>query len=478
MLGPDYEEPTPPLETEWLAYEDPMLDSASPVVTDWWKKAFNDPVLDTLVQTSLEENLTRRSAGLRVLQAREQLAIAIGNQYPQQQDVSGSAGTGRQSDRTDELYDLGFDVSWEADVWGRFRRQIESASAGLDAALASYDGITISLIADVARTYLLIRTTQRRLEVARYNVGLQRENVAITTAKFEGGATSALDVEQAQTLLYNTIGTVSGLESDLQQFINSLAVLLGRPPGDLGPLLGEKKPLPTVAPEVAVGMPQDLIRRRPDIRVAERQLAAQSAQVGFAITELYPHFGLSGSIGTTANTQANEDYDDLFSDDTFRYNLTAGFRWDVLNYGRLRSNVRLQDAFFQQLLEDYRQTVLGAQADVENSIVAYLRSQEQLIATRSAAEAAERAANISQIQYQDGLTNFNTVITTLVSLASQQDLLAATEGTVATNLVDVYRAIGGGWEVRPSSDPLDLIPEETRDEIQDRTGYWDKTFEN
>jgi NodT family efflux transporter outer membrane factor (OMF) lipoprotein len=478
MLGPDYEEPTPPLETEWLAYEDPMLDSASPVVTDWWKKAFNDPVLDTLVQTSLEENLTRRSAGLRVLQAREQLAIAIGNQYPQQQDVSGSAGTGRQSDRTDELYDLGFDVSWEADVWGRFRRQIESASVGLDAALASYDGITISLIADVARTYLLIRTTQRRLDVARYNVGLQRENVAITTAKFEGGATSALDVEQAQTLLYNTIGTVSGLESDLQQFINSLAVLLGRPPGDLGPLLGEKKPLPTVAPEVAVGMPQDLIRRRPDIRVAERQLAAQSAQVGFAITELYPHFGLSGSIGTTANTQANEDYDDLFSDDTFRYNLTAGFRWDVLNYGRLRSNVRLQDAFFQQLLEDYRQTVLGAQADVENSIVAYLRSQEQLIATRSAAEAAERAANISQIQYQDGLTNFNTVITTLVSLASQQDLLAATEGTVATNLVDVYRAIGGGWEVRPSSDPLDLIPEETRDEIQDRTGYWDKTFEN
>ena len=204
MLGPDYEEPTPPLETEWLAYEDPMLDTAGPVLTEWWKKAFNDPVLDALVQTALDENLTRRSAGLRVLQAREQLAIAIGNQYPQQQDVAGSAGTGRQNDRTDEIYDLGFNVSWEADVWGRFRRQIESASAVLDATLASYDGITISLIADVARTYLLIRTTQRRLDVARYNVGLQRENVAITTAKFEGGATSALDVEQAQTLLNNT----------------------------------------------------------------------------------------------------------------------------------------------------------------------------------------------------------------------------------------------------------------------------------
>jgi NodT family efflux transporter outer membrane factor (OMF) lipoprotein len=478
MLGPDYEEPTPPMETEWLAYEDPLLDTASPVAPEWWKKAFDDPVLDTLVQTALEGNLTRRSAGLRVLQAREQLAIAIGNQYPQQQDVSGSAGRSRQNDRTDELYDLGFSVSWEADVWGRFRRQIESASASLDAALASYDGVTISLVADVARTYLLIRTTQRRLDVARYNVGLQRENVAITTAKFEGGATSALDVEQAQTLLYNTIGSVSDLEASLQQFTNSLAVLLGRPPVDLGPVLGEKRPLPRVAPEVAVGMPQDLIRRRPDIRVAERQLAAQSAQIGFAITELYPHFGLSGSIGTTANTRLNEDYDDLFSDDTFRWNITGGFRWDVLNYGRLRSNVRLQDAFFQQLLEDYRQTVLSAQADVENSIVAYLRSQEQLIATRSAAEAAERAAEISQIQYQDGLTNFNTVITTLVSLANQQDLLAATEGTVATNLVDVYRAVGGGWEVRPSADPLDLIPEETREELQERTKYWDATFED
>jgi outer membrane protein TolC len=172
----------------------------------------------------------------------------------------------------------------------------------------------------------------------------------------------------------------------------------------------------------------------------------------------------------------NQDYDDLFSDDTFRYNLTAGFRWDVLNYGRLRSNVRLQDAFFQQLLEDYRQTVLSAQADVENSIVAYLKSQDQLNATRSAAQAAERAADISQIQYQDGLTNFNTVITTLVSLANQQDLLAATEGTVATNLVDVYRAIGGGWEVRPSADPVDLIPEETREELQERTKYWDKAL--
>ena len=477
MLGPDYEQPAAPVETNWLEYEDPLLDETLPLVPEWWENAFTDPVLDQLVTIALQDNLTLRSAGLRIMQARQQLAIAIGNQYPQQQDASGSAQRARSNERTDEVYDLGFNVSWEADVWGRFRRQIESASAALDASLASYDGVTISLIADVAQTYLLIRTNQKRLDVARYNVGLQTESLRITTAKHEAGETSALDVDQAQTLLYNTIAAVSGFETSVQQFTNSLAVLLGRPPQDLSGLLGATQPIPTVAPEIAVGMPQDLIRRRPDIRVAERQLAAQSAQIGFAITDLYPSFGLGGSIGTTADTRGGQDYDDLFTSDTSRYSLAGGFNWNVLNYGRLRSNVRLQDAFFQQLLEDYRQTVLQAQADVENSIIAYIKSQDQLKAFKSAADAAQRAADISTLQYQDGLVNYNTVITTLNSLATQQDQLALTQGNVATSLVDVYRALGGGWELRPTDDPVDLIPEETREEMQERTKYWDRTFD-
>lgn len=477
MLGPDYEEPVSPVETNWIAYEDPRLLKTSPATPEWWKSAFADPVLDQLIAIALSENLTLRSAGLRTLQARQQLNIAIGNQYPQQQEATGSAQTARNNDRTDEVYDTGLNVSWEADIWGRFRRQIESASALLDASVASYDGVMISLIASVAQTYVLIRTTERRLEVARYNVGLQEESVRITRAKYEAGDTSSLDVDQAETLLYNTIASVSDLEVSLQQLKNALAVLLGRPPQDLSDLLGETKPIPKTSPDVAVGMPQDLIRRRPDIRVAERQLAAQSAQVGFAITNLYPHFGLTGSIGTSVETIENEEFDDLFTDDTFRYSLSGGFRWDILNYGRLRSNVRLQDAIFQQRLEDYRQTVLQAQSDVENSIVAYLRSQEQLTAYASAASAAERAADVSQLQYQEGLVNFNTVITTLVSLSNQQDQLAFTQGAVASNLVAVYLAIGGGWEIRDTDDPVQLIPEETRDEMKERTKYWNREFE-
>ena len=476
MVGPDYQEPEPPLESRWIEYEDPDLDSESPLVPEWWKSTLKDPVLDRLVEIALEDNLTLRSAGLRVLQAQQQLAIAVGNQYPQQQDLTGSAGVERANRRTDDVYDFGFNISWEADVWGRFRRQIETASALLDASLASYDGVMVSLISQVAQTYLSIRTTQRRLDVARYNVRLQDESVRITEAKFDAGATSALDVEQAQTLLYNTRASVYSLEIDLQQLQNGLAVLLGRPPQDLKDVLGEPRPVPAVAPELAVGMPQDLIRRRPDIRVAERRLAAQSAQIGFAITDLYPQFTIGGSIGTSVTTLGDEDAGDLFTEDTFRYNLNGGFRWNIFNYGRLRSNVRLQDASFQQLLEDYRQTVLQVQAEVENSIVAFLESVRQLSEFQAAADAAERAVAISTLQYEDGLVNFNTVINTLQSLAAQQDQLATAQGSVASNLVDVYRALGGGWEIRPSADPVDLLPEETREEMEERTDYWDRQF--
>lgn len=477
MVGPEYEEPPAPLESNWLDYEDPRLDTTSPLAPEWWRTAFSDPSLDRLIEIAVADNLTLRSAGLRVMQARQQFAIAVGSQYPQQQELAGSAGIERAQGRSDDVYDFGFNVSWEADIWGRFRRQVETASALLDASLASYDGVRVSLIAQVAQSYLSILTTERRLEVARENVRLQEESVRISRAKYVAGAVSALDVEQALTLLHNTRATVYSLEIARQQFKNALAVLLGRPPQDLGELLDESRPVPAVDPAIAVGMPQDLIRRRPDIRVAERRLAAQSAQIGFAITELYPHFLIDGSIGTSVTTFGENDAGDLFTDDTFRYSLTGGFTWNVFNYGRLRSNVRLQDASFQQLLEDYRQTVLSVQAEVENSIVAFLQSSSQLADIRAAAEAAQRSVEISTIQYEDGLVEFNTVLSTLQALATQEDQLATAEGSIAASLVDVYRSLGGGWQTRTSAEAADLIPEDTRDEMRERTKYWDSTFD-
>ena len=473
MVGPEYQEPTAPVQANWLEFEDPLLDTTPPVAPEWWKTAFNDSLLDQLVETALEQNLSLRSAGLRILQAQQQLAIAIGNQFPQLQQGTGSASREKSNGTTFNNYGMGFNLSWEADFWGRFSRQVESASAVLDASVASFDGVMVSLIAGVAQNYLLIRTTQARLAVAEKNLKLQEESVRITTAKHEGGEVSALDVDQALTLLYNTQADVASLELSLQQIKNVLAILLGKPPHDMSDLLGTVKPIPTTEAKIALGMPQDLIRRRPDIRTAERQLAAQSAQIGFAVTELYPHFSVGGSIGTSA-----EETGDLFENDYQTWNLFGMFEWNLFNYGRLKSNVRLQDAAFQQLLEDYRETVLQAQGEVENAIVAFLKSQQQLEAFRSAADAAQRAADVSTEQYTEGLVDFNTVISTLRSLASQQDQLAETQGTVATNLVAVYKSLGGGWEIRQNKDLLDLIPDETQNEMLKRGKYWEKTFNN
>lgn len=467
-LGPDYERPIADVESNWLENEDARISSDVPTDPEWWKSAFNDPVLDKLVDTAYKQNLTLRSAGLRVLQSQQQLAIAIGSQYPQQQQATGFAGREKEAGSTSNDYNLGLNVSWELDFWGRFRRQIESASATLDASVANYDDVIVLLISQVAQTYVLICTFDVRVKVAKQNIEIQKESLRIATAKFKAGEVSELDADQAASLLYNTKASVSSLEVSLQQLKNSLAFLLGKPPHDLNYLLAKELVIPTAPAESAVGMPQDLIRQRPDIRVAEYQLAAQSAQIGFAITELYPHFVIGGSIGTNATSTGN-----LFENQSEIWNIFGGFEWNIFNYDRLRSNVRLQDALFQQLLIDYLDTVLQAQVDVENAIIAYLKSHEQLESYQFAYEASQRALAVSTTQYQNGLVSFNVVINTLRTHIQQQDLLYSTMGSVASNLVLVHKTLGGGWEIRKNQNPVDLLPKEMKDEMRERTKQWE-----
>ncbi|RLA39124.1 MAG: transporter [Gammaproteobacteria bacterium] len=467
MLGPDYQQPAAPVEDNWLEIDDPLVSSDPPIDPRWWQTAFHDPVLDQLIETALQENLTLRSAGLRVLQSQQQLAIAIGNQYPQQQQIGGSATREKANQNIFNEYNVGFNLSWEADFWGRFRLQVESASAELNASVADYDGAVVSLLSQVAQNYILIRTFQARLEVTLESIKSQRESLRISTAKFNAGEVSELDKDQAESLLNNTIAGVPALETSLQQLKNALAILLGKPPQNMNYLLGEQGKIPDVPATIAMGMPQNLIRQRPDIRAAERQLAAQSAQIGFAVTALYPHFSIGGSIGSSAMHS-----NDMFESDSEIWNLFGAFQWNILNYGRLRSNVRLQDALFQQLLVDYQNTVLRAQGDVENSIVAYLKSYQQLASYELAAAASKRSVAVSTAQYQNGLIDFNTVISTLNADAQQQDLLTATQGNVATNLVQVYRSLGGGWRIRNNQNPVDLLPAATKEEMRERTGAW------
>ena len=301
-LGPDYSTPDAEADVEstWIDAKDPKVSGVSSTDPKWWEAAFQDAEINQLVEMALQQNLSLRSAGLRVLQSQQQLAIAIGNQYPQQQQMTGVRGREKSGGITFNEYSLGLNLSWEIDFWGRFKRQIESASAELDASVADYDNVVISLVSQVAQNYILIRTFQDRIKVARNNIKLQRESLRITQAKYQAGEVSELDVDQAESLLNNTIATVSALEVSLYQFKNSLAVLLGKPPQEYNYLLAEERKIPTTQAEIAIGMPQDIIRKRPDIRTAERQLAAQSAQIGFAVTDLYPHLGIGGSIGTSA----------------------------------------------------------------------------------------------------------------------------------------------------------------------------------
>ncbi len=476
MVGPDYKPPTAKVATQWPDFGDPHLKTNSPVEPLWWKQAFQDPVLDQLIAKALADNLTLRSAALRVLQARQQLQIAKGNLFPQSQYVGASAavvdpGAGAGASGA---YGLNFNATWEIDVWGQIRRQIESVSAAYDATLSSYDGVMVSLIGQVAQTYLLIRTTEQRLAVAKRNVAYQAESVRISQAKLDAGEVSSLDVDQGQTLLSNTRASVALLDQSLQQFKIALAILLGELPQDLPGEVGRPGSIPAVSPVVAVGMPQDLIRRRPDIHTAERKLAAQSAQIGYAVGDLYPHFALTGLIGPAVKTATGQEFADLFNADNVTYNFGGVVRWNIFNYGRIKNNIRLQDATFQQFLEDYRQIVLQAQGEVESSLTAFFQSQVQLKELQQAADAAQRAADVSMEQYEDGSVDFNTVVSTLRALDSQQDQLASIQGTVAVNLVDVYRSLGGGWEVRQGENTGDLIPEQTWNEMRARGTYWGK----
>ena len=468
MLGPDYQQPEAPLEQDWMEAGDPAVSTTSPADPRWWQTAFGDPVLDGLVDIALQENLTLRSAALRVLQSQQQLAIAIGNQYPQQQQGVGAAAREKSEGTIFNNYNLGFNLTWEVDFWGKFRRQVESASAELDASVAEYDGALVSLLSQVAQNYILIKSFQAQLDVSQKSIELQQESLRIARAKFDAGDVSELDIDQAETLLYNTVAGVPAIETSLQQAKNSLAILLGKPPQNMNYLLGEQSDIPVPPAQIALGMPQNLIRQRPDIRVAERQLAAQSALVGVAVTELYPAFSIGGSIGTDAMRS-----NDLFTNDSATWDLTGGFEWDILNYGRLQSNVRLQDALFQQLLMDYQNTVLQAQGDVENSIVAYIKSFDQLAAYERAAAASQKSVAASTRQYDNGLIDFNTVISTLSADTEQQQLLVSARGEVATNLVQVYRSLGGGWQIRDNQDPVDVLPETMKEQMRERTGAWE-----
>ncbi len=477
-VGPDFTPPKTSVAKDWQDAGDRQVSTASSEHRDWWK-AFKDPALDRLIDTAYRENLNLRIAGVRVLEARAQLGVAVGELFPQTQQAYGYLDKYRYSTHSPQAAfnnnlkwfqsEVGVTASWELDFWGKFRRAIEAADASLIAAVADYDATLVSLTGDVASSYIQIRTLEKRLEIARESVANQTEVLKVAEAKFRGGTTTQRDVEQAKTLLANTEASIPALEIQLRQAQNALCVLLGMPPNQLTDFLtGKGAVIPAPPPQVAVGIPADLLRRRPDIRSAEAQAAAQCANIGVAKAELFPAFSLIGTFGFQSSDVARFALGQMFRWDSRSAQAGPSFTWNLFNYGRLTNQVRVEDARFQQLLIGYQNAVLKAQQEVEDSLTAFLRSQVRARFLGDSTAAARRSFDLSVLQYRGGTVDFTTVLTAQQALLNEQDSLAVTLGDISRNLVGLYKALGGGWQLREGKD---FIPESVKAEMAKRTNW-------
>ncbi len=478
-LGPDFLKPDAPVADEWLEPEetpdDITITTDASEYAEWWK-SFNDPVLDSLVSMAYEENLSLQIAGIRILEARAQLGIAVGNVYPQQQQVGASVSRSFLSENniapgTPTAFNtasVGLGVGWELDLWGRFARGIEAADADVLASITDYDDVLVSLTGSVANAYTLIRTFEEQLAIARGNVEIQKRSLEITTVRFENGITTELDVQQARTLLLNTRATIPTFETGLQQSKNALSTLLGLPPSNLDEYLQGPGVIPTAPAEVAIGIPAELLRRRPDIRTAELLATSQSARIGIAQADLYPHFSLIGTVGLSASDFGGNSLSDIADLDSVEANFGPSVSWDIFNYGRIKNNVRVQDARLQQLLVNYQNVVLEAAREVEDALVGFIQAKRRVVYLSESVEAAQRSVDLALIQYRDGVADYQRVLDTQESLLAQEDQLTASKGDIATSLIAMYRALGGGWEIRQGND---FVQKETKEQMKERTDW-------
>jgi NodT family efflux transporter outer membrane factor (OMF) lipoprotein len=477
-VGPHYTQPVPNINKSWSQTGSPQVSTESVADSAWWK-AFNDPTLERLIQLAYSQNLPLRVAGLRIMEARAVLGIAIGNQYPQQQRAFASVQGNGLSENTankppgferhyaDEV--VGFDASWEADFWGKYRKAVKAQKAEYIGSVDNYQNALVSLSAEVARTYVVIRTFEELIELASQNVKIQEESLRIANVRFSNGATSELDVSQARTLLQTTQASIPQLEISLAQSQNALSTLLGQPTGSIRDLLQGPQVIPAVPAQVTVGIPGEMLRRRPDIRNAELVAMAQSERIGIAKAELYPHFAISGSFGLHATQSGSESFN-LFSPSSLIFLVGPQLNWNFLSYGRIKNQVRVEDARFQQAIVTYQDSVLKASQEVEDGIVGYLKTLEATSFQQDAVTAARRSVELSSLQYLEGAVDYQRLLDAERSQLQQQENLINLHSTAATDVISLYKALGGGWEMSVGQP---FVPDATRNEMEKRTNWGD-----
>lgn len=475
-VGPAFVKPEVAVVPAWTVEEQAQFDAAKAANAAWWR-AFNDPTLDKLVDQAWGQNLTVRAAGLRIAQARAQLALAVGLKWPQTQEafgqataeqISGTTPNIERSDRNFSEFQAGFDASWELDFWGRYRNIQRAEAANYLTTIADYNGALVTLSADVARTYALIRMYETQLAITEKNVRLQAEGYRIAEVRFRQGATSELDPNQARTQLETTRVAIPGYQIRLRQAQNALSTLLGQPPGTVQELLDAGRGIPVAPATAAVGMPAELLRRRPDIRSAEFAALAQSAVVGVATADLYPSISLSGSIGLLLSRGAR-GASSGFNDSGF-YSFGPNFRVPILDYDRTRNRIRIEDARLQELLVSYEDVVLRAQQEAEDGLVGFVKAHEQAAFAQNATTAAQSSVDIAFVQYREGAVDFQRVIDAMRLLLQDEITLAQAQSDIATNLISLYKALGGGWELHKDQP---YIPEKARTEMEERTNWGD-----
>jgi NodT family efflux transporter outer membrane factor (OMF) lipoprotein len=475
-VGPHYVKPVLGVNDSWSGTGSPQI-SAQPATDSAWWKAFNDPVLDQLIQLAYRQNLTLRVAGLRIMEARAVLGIAIGNQYPQtQQAVAGINGVGLSNNTVNKPPPfsryfasdaLGLDVSWEADFWRQYAKAVRAQKDVYLGSAADYQEALVTLTAEVAQTYVAIRTFEELIEQARRNVGVQAESLRIADARFRNGATSELDVSQARALLESTRASIPQLEISLAQSKNALTTLLGQPTGSLQNLLQGPEAIPTAPTQVAVSIPAEVLRRRPDIRNAELVAMAQCERIGIAKAELYPHFVLSGTLGLHA-TQGGTTTFNLFDPGSFFFAVGPQIYWQFFQYGRIKNQVRVEDARFQEVVTTYQNSVLSAGEEVEDGIVGFVKALEAISIQQGAVTAARRSTELARIQYREGAVDYQRVLLADQTQLQQENNLISLRSSVATNVISLYKALGGGWEMSVGQP---FVPDTTRIEMQKRTNW-------
>lgn len=474
MVGPDYKEPRKKIAGTWLP-DKPVFKGKPLHNADWWK-TFKDPTLTALIHNGYHNNLSLQIAGVRVLQARAKLAQSVGQLYPQQQALIGNytynrIGGGMLQDVIPSTFDtasLGFTASWELDFWGKYRRAIQANDASFLASVAAYDNALVSLTADIASSYVKIRTNEQLIRITRQNLELQTISLQIAKSRYKGGQTSLLDVEQAETQLAETQSTLPTLLSDLRIQKDKLGVLLGITPDAVDKLLVKSQGIPKTPAMAAVGIPRETLAQRPDIYQARMEAIAQSANIGVVKASLYPAFTLAGTFVFAANNIDNNSLSDMFNWSNRAITAGPSVTWPLLNYGQITNAVRMQDAAFQQALLNYLQAVLKAQQEVQDNITRYIEGRKTEAYLIKASQSATQSTKLALIRYRQGEATYTTVVDVERQELRVQSSLINARGEVAQALIALYRALGGGWQIRCGKD---VIPQQVKAEMAARTNW-------